>query len=183
MSLHCVPELSENAIQVHSALLQATLNYLETYCTYGIVHLWTNCDNVPTYIMHLKRNAPMGALVVYALSPLTHAIKVYTVECTYGVHWTCNVQQCMHTQRKLHVHCKPYNAHALCMCSVHSRRTVQCTLQVDCAVYTPGGLCSVHSRWTVNKCAVWRCIGDVNSVPVIALTPYNAPALCPCEFT
>lgn len=34
-------------------------------------------------------------------------MKVYTVECTYIVHFTCNAQPCMHIQHKLHVHCVP----------------------------------------------------------------------------
>lgn len=88
-------------------------------------------SHFPSYTTHQKHTSSGVALLLYLVSALTDALTVYTVKCTYGVYYTCNVQRCLHIQHKLHIHDAPlravtaHNGHVMCTCSVQGRCTVQ----------------------------------------------------------
>lgn len=107
----------------------------------------------------LKLSAPLVSIVVKTISDFTNDFKLYTVECTYSIFCTWNLQQCLQMQRNLNVHCSSlravpaYTAHVL-------------------------GTCSVHYSSTVHSCVIWNSTLKAHMFPVIAPTTWTAPAMC-----
>lgn len=209
MVLHYAPELH---VKMQS---RCTVHFCKQLCTIGshTEHVQKLCQCAAysirdsPFVQRLLQNSHLqytlntqcsvGALLMYPVSELTYALKVYNVDWTNSVLCTCKLNLWVHLKLTLHVHCERLNAltahssraqfsgawnySVLCMYTVHRWWHLQRTLHMswERAVYTASALCIVASTDSV-QCKCWVPLWvhleftvQVNNAPVSSLSIYT----------